>query len=51
MDLSFFIAIFTNQDEPSLAGEFDKQPRGNTSLTHILARSSDPCGREKLRLQ
>ena len=27
---------FTNQDEPSLAREFDKQPRCNTSLTHIL---------------
>ena len=36
MDLSFFIAIFSNQDEPSLACEFDKQPRSNTSLTHIL---------------
>ena len=32
----FLYSLFTNQDEPSLAREFDIRPRGNTSLTHIL---------------
>ena len=32
----FLYCNFNNQDEPSLAREFDKESRGSTSLTHIL---------------